>query len=384
MEIRCSRKSRLMVSKKIVVIVYFLAMLLSCTSQGQKDEKAGSDLSKHPVYKDYPFGKSDEVIDFATQPLAVPTGVVAELLQRDRVLAAELESQGLELRFHSFFSGTDINYFLKRGDLDVAVSGDMPTLQAAAEYDIIISAIVKQNFTCMVADDFLLLQDIKGKRIGCPLGTSAHYSLLKALDYVQLDEKDIIIKPMDIDRLPEALAKGEIDAFVAWEPVPTIALTRYPHFKIIYRNLSTSFLVFSKKLYERHPRAVYLINAALVRGMRWMCLSEENLLQAAQWSIAVADRFSGKKIQLSLPQMAQILVGGLLSITDSPLIPLSILRQGGNLEETFLFLKNLDKIPDHITWEKIYQTFDQQIIKTIISQPLQYKLDLFDYQVELK
>ena len=90
-------------------------------------------LANHPVYSRYSFGKADEdVIDFGTQPLGVPLGVISEAIRYDAVLMKALKDQGLEMRFHPFLKGADLNFFLRRGDVEVALGGDMPALSAAA------------------------------------------------------------------------------------------------------------------------------------------------------------------------------------------------------------------------------------------------------------
>ncbi len=84
------------------------------------------DLLDHPIYSRYDFGRADNVIDVGYQPLGVPIGAVSQALMRDAVLKSALAEEGLEIRFHSFLKGADVNFFLKRGDLELALGEDRP------------------------------------------------------------------------------------------------------------------------------------------------------------------------------------------------------------------------------------------------------------------
>lgn len=183
----------------------------------------------------------------------------------------------------------------------MGVAGDMPVLKAAAEMDVIIPAMIKQNFTSIVAKENVLLEDLKGKRIGIAYGSTAHYSLLKALAAVDLSERDITLVPLKVNKMGDALAKGKIDAFSAWEPHPTIALARYNDFKIIQRNLSTSYFYMSRRFMAKKPQVARCIVAALIRALRWMAENGRHADLAADWSLAAATRFTGKKYSLQGP-----------------------------------------------------------------------------------
>ena len=122
--------------RELIPIV--LLSLASCAGEQAGEERPGSDhasppnLSEHPIYRTYSFGSSDNVIDIGTQPLWVPTCLISEAMRHDNILRDALSERGLEVRFHAFLKGADINFFLERGDLEVAIGGDMPALVAAA------------------------------------------------------------------------------------------------------------------------------------------------------------------------------------------------------------------------------------------------------------
>ena len=111
-----------------------LLSLASCAGEQSGEERPGSDhasspnLSEHPIYRTYSFGSSDNVVDIGTQPLWVPTCLISEAMRHDNILRDALSERGLEVRFHAFLKGADVNFFLERGELEVAIGGDMPAL----------------------------------------------------------------------------------------------------------------------------------------------------------------------------------------------------------------------------------------------------------------
>lgn len=62
------------------------------------------------------------------------------------------------------------------------------------------------------------LADLRGKRIGAPLNTSAHFYLAKMLRTAGLAETDITVTGLAQGDMAEALRKGDVDAVSIWEP----------------------------------------------------------------------------------------------------------------------------------------------------------------------
>ncbi|BDR81083.1 glycine/betaine ABC transporter substrate-binding protein [Clostridium tetani] len=62
------------------------------------------------------------------------------------------------------------------------------------------------------------IKDIIGKKIATPFSTTAHYSLLKALELNNISQKDVTIYDMQMSDIYAAWKRGDIDAAYAWEP----------------------------------------------------------------------------------------------------------------------------------------------------------------------
>ena len=135
-----------------ITILTLVAVLFggACSPKSEIDTGLSStsapDLSNHPVYSNYYFGEDDSVIDIGTQPIGVSPGIIGEILGHDAVLHSALAELGLEIRIHHFLKGSDSNFFLERGDLEVVTGGDMPALIACANMDIVLDFdLIKSN-----------------------------------------------------------------------------------------------------------------------------------------------------------------------------------------------------------------------------------------------
>lgn len=340
------------------------------------------DLSKHPIYGKYAFGEADNVIDVGMQPLGLTISLISEAMKHDAILKAALSRQGLEIRFHPFFKGTDSNFFLARGDLDVALAGDMPTLTAAAVSEITIGARNRVGFNSIVAKRHMLIKELEGKRIGYAFGSTAHHNILQALSTEGLREADVRLIQLKVSDMPDALAQGKIDAFAAWEPTPTIALAKFDDFVVIHRGLASTFLYFSHTFADRYSKAVHQIVASQLRAINWMKRRKRNLLKACGWALQAGKDFTGRDKVLSMEQYASLVKGDLLDVRNVSIIPRQDLEEGGRLFEEFEFLKNLGKISSTVNWDKVKFSFDYTIVKEVIKAQKEFQIYTYEYTVD--
>lgn len=358
---------------------FLLCLLLSLCVAPLAFAGSESDLASHPVYATYQFGREGKVADFGTQPLAVPIGVISAVMQHDQILKKALAERGWEFRSHDFLKGPDINFFLQRGDLDLAVAGDWPTITFAASHDITVVGLVKQGFSAIVSKKISRLKDLMGKRISVVLGSTAHYGLLVALKTVGLKEADVTLIPLEINEVGEALAQGRVDAFAAWEPVLSNTLRAHPEFKVMQRFLNSSYLYFSKNFLKNNPEAADLLVAAYIRALRWMRQDNANLIRAVEWNLASNEKLLGKPSGLSVQDVAKTTTEDILKIAHSPVVPRQDLADNGSIRRAFTFLQEQGKIPASVTWAKISASFDRTLIDKILADPKKYHLFEYNY-----
>ncbi|MBT6052953.1 MAG: ABC transporter substrate-binding protein [Candidatus Scalindua sp.] len=338
--------------------------------------------SNHAIYSKYDFSNTEEVFNLGTQPFFSPTGLITETMKRDNVLHKALSELGIKARFFPFLNGNDVNLFLRRGDIDAGIGGDMPTITAAATSEIVVTSLIQQGFTSILAKHPIMIRKLKGKKIGYTKGSNAHYALLRALASDGLDVSQVQLIPMDVDKMPEALSSGEIAAFSAWEPTPTITLNKYHETTVIHKYISSGFMYFTKTFSENHPEAVRHIIAAEVRALKWLRSNRENLLLACDWSIQASKALANREIGLTVAQGALLAAADIISYTGPPFIPNRDLSLEGPLRAEFQLLKAIGKVPTSTRWEKVYNSFDLNIMSDILTGSRKYKINEFNYNTE--
>ncbi len=332
----------------------------------------------YDAYSKYKFGQTDSVIDIGVQPLWIPANMIAEALQRDRILRRDLGELGMEARFHPFLKGSDANYFLWSGDLEAVYAGDMPALVAAAEGEVAVAALAQQGFCSIVARRHLLLGELRGKRIGYAHASNAHYALLRALSDVGLGEEDCHLIPLDVIAMSASLAEGTIDAFAAWEPTVFLAETRYSDQVVIHRSLTSGFLYFDGAFAGEQAEAVRRVVAAHLRAVRWLA-NDANQVRAAHWTNGAARAVSIQHAQITTDEILRLAESDLLGTPSVPFIPKSALVADGPLFEEYSFLRETGMISSAVKWETIRASFQTPFLDEIMTDPTKYRTHLFDY-----
>lgn len=326
----------------------------------------------------YGLIRNSPAIDIGVQPLGVPSGVLSSVMRRDRILVEKLKGMGNPLLTYPFQRGADMLPVLADGRLDAALLGDMPTLLAAASGKVWIVGLVKQSPTAIVARGAAQVSALAGKRVAYVEASSAHQTLLQGLSSAGLSEKDVRLVPMRVDEMPAALARGDVDAFAAWEPAPSIALANSDIHRIVFRGSSTDYFVISKEVAKRSPQAIAAVVASYVRAIEWLRLSQKNQEKAAHWVKEDAEAFSGTKNDLSLAQIAGITRRELLNVPSAPRIIVNP-RAQPPLKGAFAFLKGLGKLPADATWANVESAMGNDLLTNVLADTRISETGRFDY-----
>ncbi len=355
----------------VVLAVLLFGALAGCGAPPEEEEAANGysvhDIDDHPLYKEYSFSSDDNIIDIGVQPLWIPTSILSEVMKRDAILADRLRALGVELVFHSFLKGNDVNHFLKKGDLDAGIGGDMPALRAVADGAVAVS-LYQVGPVSIISRDVQEVVHLKGLRIGYALGSNAHFYLLNTLAKHGLDAGDVALVQMEVTQMPGALAAGKIDAFAAWEPTPAITLITYPDFKKTHQGRSYGFFYVSRKLFSEHPVIVRHLLASEVRALRWIRRSKNNIRTAAEWVRASAAAITDDAIPLSKEEMVDLALEDLpgVRIKNYPRISPRLLADDSPLMREFTFLQKLGFIENRADWYEVRNGFDREQMEQIL------------------
>jgi len=135
------------------------------------------------------------------------------------------KATGWEVEWRKFASGTDVIAAMASGDVVLSELGSSPLAIATSqgvEIQLIAFSDVIGKAESLIAHEgsgIETVADLKGKRIGVPIGSTAHYSLMGALQHEGIAEADVTIMSMKPDDIAAAWSQGGIDATWIWQPV---------------------------------------------------------------------------------------------------------------------------------------------------------------------
>lgn len=132
------------------------------------------------------------------------------------------QETGVTSNFKTFDSGADVILAMASGDLDIASLGSTPTAVALSRgIDLKIVAIemdLGDNEALIVNKTIQSVADLKGKKIGVPFGSTAHYHLMRVLQLYDLKESDLTVIDMGAMEAAGAFKGGLIDGAWIWDP----------------------------------------------------------------------------------------------------------------------------------------------------------------------
>lgn len=131
---------------------------------------------------------------------------------------------GVPVEVVQFESGKAINQAMVSGAVDFGLTGSGSAVLGIASgipIEMIWIHETLGSVESLVAKNKLnatSLEDLKGKNIGVPFASTAHYSLLRAITASGLEETDFSLIDLQPSDIFAAWQRGDIDAAYIWEP----------------------------------------------------------------------------------------------------------------------------------------------------------------------
>lgn len=193
--------------KRIIALALVLVMalgLVGCTASNKEQQD----------------GKRQVRIAIQPSCAFVPLVIAREMGWMDEAMKAE----GIEVVWTDFESGPPMNESFAAGQQDIGVIGDVPSVSAiaAGQNNVFIAAAEGgPSYGMLVADNSGInkLEDLKGKKIGLTIGSTAQNLTEKLLSSAGLDyNKDVEVINISTGEAQVVLTNGDVDAVVIWEP----------------------------------------------------------------------------------------------------------------------------------------------------------------------
>lgn len=183
--------------------------------------------------------------------------------------------EGIKLVRKTYANGPEALLHFANGEVQTLLGGLAPIMQAAAsgqDFRILMS-VTKNNAPLVGRKDITDWKQLEGKTVGSPgLGTvqDAILNYVQAKDGIKF--KRVFAKVSDFGIMVD---KGEIDAFISWEPAAATAISQNPKLHYIAQNppipnAESLLLIAHPTLVRDKPELVAAFVKATLRGMRFI------------------------------------------------------------------------------------------------------------------
>lgn len=136
------------------------------------------------------------------------------------------DRNGLNVRVQTGSSGSAMVAFLVKNTVQAAFGAEqagMANFNLDSNVVVVAEGTETNDLYSVVAKNAKTVADLKGKRIGVARGTGSEVFWNSAIKALKLDPKDYTVVQVETPEMVAALERGNIDAFIAWEPWPTRA-----------------------------------------------------------------------------------------------------------------------------------------------------------------
>ena len=161
---------------------------------------------------------AQKTVTFAYQDMIVPLRTVQE--------SGELEkATGYKINWRQFGGGGDVIKAMASGDVHLGEAGSSPITAAASQgqdiqlFWILDDIAAAEALIARKGSGVNSIKDLKGKKVGVPFVSTAHYQLLAALQHNGVNPKDVNILNLRPPEIGAAWERGDLDAAFIWDPV---------------------------------------------------------------------------------------------------------------------------------------------------------------------
>ncbi|BCB89262.1 taurine ABC transporter substrate-binding protein [Phytohabitans suffuscus] len=273
-----------------------------------------------------------------------------------------------KITWTKFDSGASINTAFVAGSIDIAAIGSSPVARGLSAplnipYQVAFVLDVAGDNEALVARNGTNVADVaglRGKKIGTPFASTAHYSLLAALDRAGVKESEVTIVDLEPQDIQAAWTRGDLDAAYTWLP-SLDELKKTGKVLVSSRELATAgkptldLGVVSTSFAQAHPDVIDAWRKAEAQALRLIADDPDTAAKAV-----------GQELNLSPTDAKHQLSQGVflkpeeLSSAEWLGTPEKVGGLAQNLLAAAQFLKGqnkIDSVPDLATFEKaIYTT----------------------------
>ncbi len=135
------------------------------------------------------------------------------------------QEMGVEVEWRAFDSGAAMSAAMASGDVDMAYSQGLVPFTVAVSQGLPITMVgiavsYAENDNCVVGHSYQIdksnAEKLEGQTVAVPLGTVAHYKMLRVLSHLEVDSNKIRLLDMPPADSAAALARGDVVMACGW------------------------------------------------------------------------------------------------------------------------------------------------------------------------
>lgn len=208
------KKSWLKKAGSMVLAVIAAGSLAACGNTGDSGQGTNAQTKAETQQQ----GGVPEVVNIGVQTLITP-----ELVARYENIYEQY--LGTKVNLVQLDSGADVNKAFFGKSVDIAAFGSSPAALGISNdlgfevfwyYDVIGSA---ETLIATKKSGAEKVEDLKGLKVATPFASTAHYSLLHALEQANVAPSEVELLDMQPNDIYAAWKRGDIDAAYVWNPV---------------------------------------------------------------------------------------------------------------------------------------------------------------------
>lgn len=197
---------------------------------------AGSATSSKPAQESASTSETVTITVGYQSPTAQTWGALIIKNQKlfEKYLKEEAPNRNVKVEWFDAPAGSILNNNMAGGKIQISFLGDMPSLLNGVlgitqpNYHSVFLAFdgkgaEGRNQAILVPKDSNIksIQDLKGKTVSTPIGSSSHRMLLESLrKYNMVDQVTIVDQSVTVGM--QSIEQGKIDAHSTWEPYPSL------------------------------------------------------------------------------------------------------------------------------------------------------------------
>ncbi len=154
------------------------------------------------------------------------------------------EQVGLDIELVELSSLSEVRRAFERKKIDGMTATLVEVLEAYkysgnVAQPIVVTSYSKGSDEILASGNIKTIKDLKGKKIGVESGSFSTYLVNYALSMNDIDNSEVILIPMELHKLPNALKFGKVDAITSYPPT-SIAIKKQLNTNVIFSSSSIS------------------------------------------------------------------------------------------------------------------------------------------------